>query len=126
MYTIIFYRTESGKEPVLDFIRELQKRKDKDARINAAKINDYLEILKTCGKAAGEPFVKPINGDIWELRPIRNRILFVAWTGECFVLLHCFVKKTRKTPKNEIEKAKREYEDFRRRNGNGRKMDNLE
>ena len=126
MYTIIFYRTESGKEPVLDFIRELQKRKDKDARINASKINDYLEILKTCGKAAGEPFVKPINGDIWELRPIRNRILFVAWTGECFVLLHCFVKKTRKTPKNEIEKAKREYEDFRRRNGNGRKMDNLE
>ena len=119
MFTIIFYKTENGKEPVLDFIRELQERKDKDARINAAKINDYLESLNTCGKAAGEPFVKPVSGDIWELRPIRNRILFAAWTGEFFVLLHCFVKKTRKTPQNEIEKAKREFEDFKRRNGNG-------
>ena len=64
MFSIIFYKTETGKEPVLDFIKELKKRNDKDARINAAKINDYLEILKTCGKAAGEPFVKPISGDI--------------------------------------------------------------
>ena len=92
---------------------------DKDARINAAKINDYLEILKTCGKAAGEPFVKPICDDIWELRPIRNRILFAAWTGEVFVLLHCFVKKSRKTPQSEIKRAKREFEDFKRRNGDG-------
>ena len=30
MFTIIFYKTESGKEPVLDYIKELQKRKDKD------------------------------------------------------------------------------------------------
>ena len=119
MYTIIFYKTERGKEPVLDYLKELCKRKDKDARINAAKINDYLEILKTCGKAAGEPFVKPISDDIWELRPIRNRILFAAWTGEVFVLLHCFVKKTKKTPQSEIKKAKREFEDFKRRNGNG-------
>ena len=119
MFSIIFYKTETGKEPVLDFIKELKKRNDKDARINAAKINDYLEILKTCGKAAGEPFVKPISGDIWELRPIRNRILFAAWTGEVFVLLHRLVKKTKKTPQSEIIKAKREFEDFKRRNGNG-------
>ena len=82
MYTIIFYRTESGKEPVLDFIRELQKRKDKDARINAAKINDYLEILKTCGKAAGEPFVKPINGNK-EQNPFRC----MDWGVFCFASL---------------------------------------
>ena len=105
MYNIIFYRTESGKEPVLDFIEGLKKRKDKNARINADKINDYLEILKICGKSAGEPYVKTLSGEIWELRPIRNRILFAAWSGTSFVLLHCFIKKTKKTPQSEIEKA---------------------
>ena len=53
MYKIVFYRTESGKEPVLDFIRALKKRKDKDGRINSEKVNDYIEILKICGKSAG-------------------------------------------------------------------------
>ncbi|MBO4716647.1 MAG: type II toxin-antitoxin system RelE/ParE family toxin [Spirochaetales bacterium] len=32
-------------------------------------------------------------------------------------MLHCFVKKTRKTPVREIEKAQKEFEDFKRRNG---------
>ena len=118
MYKIIFYRTESGKEPVLDFIRELRKRKDKDARIISEKINDYIEILRICGKSAGEPFMKPLRGDIWELRPIKNRILFAAWAGNGFVLLHCFLKKSQKTPVKEIEKAQKELEDFLRRNGN--------
>ena len=118
MYKIIFYRTESGKESVLDFIRELRKRKDKDARINSEKINDYIEILRICGKSAGEPFMKPLRGDIWELRPIKNRILFAAWAGNGFVLLHCFLKKSQKTPVKEIEKAQKELEDFLRRNGN--------
>ena len=117
MYEIVFYRTESGKEPVLDFIRALKKRKDKDGRINSEKVNDYIEILKICGKSAGEPYVKHLSRDIWELRPINNRILFGAWAGDSFVLLHCFVKKTRKTPVREIEKAQKEFEDFKRRNG---------
>ena len=119
MYRSIIYRTESGKEPVLDFIRALKKRKDKDARINSDKINDYLEILRICGKSAGAPYVKHLIGDIWELRPIKNRILFAGWTGDSFVLLHCFVKKTTKTPANEIERAQREFDDFKRRNGDG-------
>ena len=64
MYKIVFYRTESGKEPVLDFIRALKKRKDKDGRINSEKVNDYIEILKICGKSAGEPYVKHLSREI--------------------------------------------------------------
>ncbi|MBR3186480.1 MAG: type II toxin-antitoxin system RelE/ParE family toxin [Lachnospiraceae bacterium] len=44
------------------------------------------------------------NGEIWELRPLRNRILFAAWVNDSFVLLSHFMKKTQKTPKREIEK----------------------
>ena len=53
--------------------------------------------------------------EIWELRPLRNRILFVAWVDGSFVLLHHFVKKTQKTPRREIEKAKRELKDLKER-----------
>lgn len=55
------------------------------------------------------------KNDIWELRPLRNRILFAALVEGRFVLLHAFLKKTQKTPVAEIEKAEREFEDFRRR-----------
>ena len=60
--------------------------------------------------------LKPFRGDIWELRPLRDRIFFAAWTDNSFVLLHHFLKKTQKTPNNEIEKAKQELKDFQERN----------
>jgi phage-related protein len=56
--------------------------------------------------------MKHITGDIWELRPIRDRFLFFAWQGDSFVILHQFIKKTQKTPDNEIEQAKRNMKDY--------------
>ncbi|MDO4439330.1 MAG: type II toxin-antitoxin system RelE/ParE family toxin [Eubacteriales bacterium] len=112
MYEIVFYRDKEGKEPVYEYMLELAKKNSKDARINLNKINDYIEILKQYGTQAGEPYIKHLDGDIWELRPIRNRILFAAWIGNNFVLLSHFTKKTQKTPKKEIEKAKKYLADF--------------
>ncbi len=60
---------------------------------------------------------KHLDGEIWELRPLSNRILYAYYDNDTFVLLHHFVKKTQKTPKSEIEKAKREIEDYRRQKG---------
>lgn len=55
---------------------------NKDSRINLNKIRDYIKILQIHGTRAGELFVKHIEGDIWELRPLKKRILFIGWTGE--------------------------------------------
>ena len=104
MHKIFFYRDRSGNEPVFEYLKELTSKTDKNSRINANKINDYIEILRVYGKH--------LDGEIWELRPLRNRILFVAWTGDGYVLLHHFIKKTQKTPAREIEKAKRELADL--------------
>ena len=112
MYAIHFYSDRSGNEPVLDYLRELSERSDKDSRIKFNKINDYIEALAQYGTLVGEPYVKHLGGEIWELRPIRDRILFVAWHDGGFVLLHTFVKKTQKTPAREISKAKRELADM--------------
>lgn len=59
--------------------------------------------------------MKHIDGEIWELRPLRDRIFFVAWVDDSFVLLHQFMKKSQKTPLREIEKAKREFVDLTER-----------
>lgn len=112
MHKIHFYRDRSGKEPVLDYLRELCRKKDKSSRIKANKINDYIQILSQYGTRAGEPYMKHLDGEIWELRPLRDRILFVAWHNGSFVLLHTFLKKSQKTPAREIEQAKRELADL--------------
>ena len=117
MYEIYFYKDAKGNEPVLAYIQELTSKTDKDSRIKANKILDYIDYLRAMGKHAGAPYVKHLDDEIWELRPIRDRILFAAWHGNGFILLHHFMKKTQKTPQREIEQAKRNLKDIRERSG---------
>lgn len=112
MYQIHFYRDSDGSEPVKEYIQKLAAKNDKDSRIKLNKIRDYVKILSEHGTRAGEPYMKHIDGDIWELRPLRDRIFFFGWNGDSFVLLHQFMKKTQKTPKREIEQAHRNMNDF--------------
>ena len=112
MHEIYFYEDSKGNKPVLDYLNELMQKNDKDSRIKANKIRDYVKVLAIYGKQAGEPYMKHLDGDIWELRPLRDRILFVGWYNDGFMLLHHFMKKTQKTPAREIEKAKRELADI--------------
>lgn len=58
-----------------------------------------------------------IDGDIWELRPIDERIFYAYRKDNTFILLHHFVKKTNKTPSRELEQAKRNLKDWMERNG---------
>ena len=105
MYKIKFFEDKDGNRPVEEYIRELARRTDKDSRIKLNKIRAYMKALRENGTRVGEPTVKHIEGDIWELRPLSDRILFAAWDGNTFLLLSHFVKKTQKTPKREIKKA---------------------
>lgn len=112
MHRIFYYRDRNGKSPVEEYLAELTIKKGKDSRIKLNKIRDYIKVLSEHGTQAGEPYIKHLDGDIWELRPLRDRILFVSWVNGSYVLLHHFMKKTQKTPAREIEKAKRELADL--------------
>ena len=115
MHPIYFYRDKQGRQPVIEYLEELAARKDKDSRIKLNKINDYIEALSREGTRLGKPYVKHIDGGLWELRPLRDRIFFVTWHEGSFVLLHHFMKKTQKTPLREIEKARKEIADLKER-----------
>lgn len=112
MYSIIFYKDKKGKQEVKEYLEKLHMKSDKDSRINFNKIRDYIKLLQIHGIALSEPYVKHIDGEIWELRSLRNRILFFTYYGDKIVLLSHFIKKTQKTPNKEIEKAKRLMNDY--------------
>jgi len=117
LYRITFYENRRGEIPVLEYIEKLALGDDKNSRIKFNNVMDCIDQLRENGTRAPEKFVKHIKGEIWELRPLRDRILFAAWVGDAFVLLHVFQKETQKIPQSEIEKAERELEDFKERFG---------
>ena len=77
----------------------------------------YIELLQENGTYLPNNITKYLQDDIWELRPGNNRVLYFFVKENTFVLLHVFRKKTQKTPKKEIEKAKAEREDYLKRRG---------
>ena len=89
----------------------------KDARIQYKQITFYIQLLQTNGTALSEQITKHLQEDIWELRPGSNRVLYFYHKDQTFVLLHLFRKKTNKTPRREIERAKAERDDYLRRKG---------
>lgn len=118
MYDIIFYEDKNGYSEVVQFIRQLntKSKNSKDTRINLNKITAYIDLLAEEGTRIGEPVTKHLDGVIWELRPLKNRILYAYYKENQFIILSHFKKKTRKTPISEIEKAKRYLNDFLERN----------
>nr|WP_306441972.1 type II toxin-antitoxin system RelE/ParE family toxin [Pelistega suis] len=110
---IFFYCDSKGREPVKEIVVELSSQNSKDSRIRLSKIRDYIQVLKEHGiHRACESYIKHIEGNIWELRPLKNRILFAPVGENAFILLHIFIKKTMKTSKSEIERAKTYLDDF--------------
>jgi phage-related protein len=113
-YNIIFYERENGKSDVWNFLEALREKSftSKDARIQYRQIILYIELLQNNGTMLPEDITKHIEDNIWELRPGNNRIFYFCYDSSSFVLLHSFRKKTQKTPRREINRAKAERDDY--------------
>ena len=107
MYEIKIYQDQNGRSEIEEYLKSLSIRKDKTSRIKYSKIIAYIRLLKQEGTRIGKPYVKHLMDDIWELRPLRDRILFAYVKDNTFLLLTYFIKKTQKTPAREIERAKK-------------------
>jgi len=119
MYEVEFYRDRNGRSEIVDYLDELKEKGEtsKSERVNRDKILAYMIALKQYGTRIGQPMVKHIDGSLWELRPLANRIFFFYWKDNKFVLLHHFIKKTQKTPAREIKLARTKMKDFIERLG---------
>ena len=105
-WQIRFYEDYRGNIPALEFINRLPIK-------DQAKINKVFSLLKEFGPALGMPHARHLKGDLWELRPGDNRILYFLFIGRRFVILHGFRKTTNKTPSSEIETAMRRIQEIR-------------
>ena len=104
----------AGHEPAADFVDSLPIEVQ-------AKILRFIDLLADYGVLLREPYTRQIKGKLRELRVTVRlgevRILYFAFTNKRLILLHGFVKKTKKTPVREIEIAERRLNDFVRREG---------
>lgn len=112
MWQIEFYKTANNDEPVADFLDSLPRK-------HKAKAFWEIDLLAEKGTNLKEPYVKHIEGELWELR-IKfssdiSRVFYFIPTETNIVLLHGFIKQTDKTPLNEIETAQKRLEDYRKR-----------
>ena len=114
MYNVEFYETQDGKSQIWEFLEDLRIKAatSKDARIQHKQASLYIELLQQNGTRLSENITKHLEDGIWELRPGNNRVFYFFFQDNTFVLLQQFRKKTQKTPKREIEKAKRERDDY--------------
>lgn len=114
-FEIIFYEKEDGTEPAKDFLLSL------DVKMRA-KMLRTIELLQKNGYKLREPESKHIDDGIMELRAKVgsdiSRVLYFFVIGQKIVLTNGFVKKTQKTPKSEIQKAKQYRADYLKRKGN--------
>lgn len=114
MYKIEFYENQRGESEVWDFLETLRvkSKTSKDARIQYNQILFYIDLLAKNGTNLPVNITKHLEEDIWELRPGNNRVFYFYYDESQYVLLHHFRKKTQKTPKREITRAKAERDDY--------------
>lgn len=109
-WKIEFYQLPDGSSPVLAWFLEQEPKVQ-------AKFAQIFDLLQEHGTSVGMPYVRSITkSKLFEIRAEVDtniyRILYFAYTGRRFILLHGFQKKTQKTPKQELETAKNRLKTF--------------
>src|SRR6267142_2440741 len=100
---VIFYRTPGGAEPVREWLNGLPEQYRRTLGHDIGNVE--------FGWPIGLPLCRSLGGGLWEVRSSlasgrEARVLFGFHDGTLFVL-HAFIKKTQKTPADDLELARR-------------------
>ena len=105
---VLFYRTAAGNEPVREWLKALPPEERKI-------IGDDLKTAQY-GWPLGMPLIRKLETGLWEVRSkLPNRIARVIFTVEDdkMVLLHGFIKKSQKTPIQDLQLARQRLQSLR-------------
>ena len=101
MLSAYFFKNSSGNEPVREWLKK-RLPEEKKAIGEDIKAVEY-------SWPVGYPQVTKLEKDLWEVRTNLQtgicRVFFTIWRGYV-VLLHSIIKKTQKTPKQDLDLAK--------------------
>src|SRR3954464_9129486 len=105
---VLFYRTRSGTELVRDWLRSLDDRDQNTIGLDLMRVQFRWPV--------GMPLCRAMGDGLWEVRTSlpSNRIARVLF---CLVrdrigVLHGFIKKTQKTPDEELSLARKRRKEF--------------
>jgi phage-related protein len=109
MLGVRFYATANGREPARDWLRSIENE-------DRWRIGEDLRAVQL-GWPLGMPLVRKLGTDLWEVRStIRDGIARVLFTvaDEQLVVLHGFVKKSQRTPADDLALATSRMKEVRR------------
>lgn len=106
--TVLFYENSNGKKPVKEWLYSLD-RNDRKTVGEDIKTVEY-------GFPIGLPVCRKLESKLYEVRSNISdgkiaRVIFTVVSGY-MILLHGFIKKTQKTPKSDIDLAKKRKKDI--------------
>ncbi len=105
-----FYRSDTGREPVREWLRELEEGDRRAIGLDLMRVQ--------FGWPIGMPLVRSLKDGLWEVRSSlpsqRIARLVLCFHEETLIVLHGFIKKTQKTPADDLALAKRRMNEVTR------------
>jgi phage-related protein len=107
---LIFFRTAAGGEPVREWLRALPETEPQTIGMDLQRAQWRWPV--------GMPLCRPMGTGLWEIRtdlPTERtaRVLLCVYRGH-LVALHGFIKKTRATPDEDLEVARKRQKELMR------------
>ena len=107
---VVFYRTRGGAEVVRDWLRSLDDVDRQAVGLDLMRVQYRWPV--------GMPLCRALGDGLWEVRtslPSNRiaRVLFSVRQGRILVL-HGFIKKTQKTPPDDLALARRRSHEFKK------------
>src|SRR5437016_1936809 len=98
---LVFFRTSAGREPVREWLKELPEEDRRTVGQDLERVQHRWPI--------GMPLARPLGKGLWEVRSnlAGHRIARVIFCfhEEELVAINGFIKKSQKTPQDELELA---------------------
>jgi phage-related protein len=105
---VSFFQSDNGKMPARDWLLDLSAKDKKN-------IGEDIKTVEL-GWPVGMPVAKPLGDKLFEVRSVlkngdQARIIFTIYKSS-MILLHGFIKISKKTPKRDLELAKNRMRKF--------------
>ena len=114
---VVFYEDEEGNRPAEEFIINGLDEKTR------GKVYSMLRYLGRFWREIRRPYVDYIENELYELRVQfgrnRVRVIYAYMFDDYIVLLHSFMKRTRKITEEDKHISRKRMEDLRKRYNKG-------
>lgn len=120
MYKIVFYEDSMGNSEVKDYFERIRVSNQLEDKKIYGKARHQIDMLSMLGPQLHMPSSRRLKGlkyPLMELRPQPERIFYVTWQKNKYILLSHYTKKQNRTDPKELKKALILAQDWFERNG---------